>query len=191
MFKLRLCALFIVAAAAVYLDARAADKDEKKGTVVKLAELNLSSTAPAKWKSEESAKSVPRMLAQFTLPKIEGEDDAAEVAVSRGGSATAKTMVSAWKHDFSPPEGKEMDDVAKVTELKVSDLPVAYLDVHGTYNGPPWDSKFKGKKMANFRLVGVIFEVKGAPPYLIRFLGPEKAVERSKKDFDEWVKAFK
>ena len=40
------------------------------------------------------------------------------------------------------------------------------------------------------RIVNVIFESpKG--PYFFKLTGPAKAVEKHKKDFDEWVKNFK
>ena len=42
----------------------------------------------------------------------------------------------------------------------------------------------------DFRLVGVVFESpKGA--YFMRFVGPQKSVEKHKKDFDAWLKSFK
>jgi hypothetical protein len=163
---------------------RAAD-DEKKGTVVKLG--GLSSTAPAEWKKEEPLGTM--RLSQFALPKVEGDSTDAEVTIYKAGGGT-KANIERWKNQFSPPEGKKIDDVAKESKMKVGDVEVTYLDITGTYKAPPFDPKYKGKKMDNFRLVGVIFETKDGD-YQIRFIGPEKTVEKYKKGFDEWIKNFK
>jgi len=185
--KPRLCVLLIACAALVYVNqpAGAADKDEKKGTVVKLG--GLSSTAPAEWKDEKPAGTM--RLTQFALPKVEGDSTDAEVTIYKAGGGT-KANIERWKAQFSPPEGKTLDDVSKETKMKVGNVEVTYLDIHGTYKAPPFDPKYKGMKMEKFRLVGVIFETKDGD-FQIRFIGPEKTVEHFKKGFDEWVKNFK
>jgi hypothetical protein len=168
-------------------DNRTTAADDKKGTVVELD--GLKSTAPADWKEEEVSSNLRFM--QFKLPKVKEDKNDAEVVIFKLGG-TAKDNVQRWKDQFTPPEGKKIDDVAKVTEMKVGDVPVTYLDVSGTYKFKtrPNDPNDKGEARPNYRMVGVIFEgPKGQ--YQIRFVGPADTVENYKKGFDEWLKNFK
>ena len=40
------------------------------------------------------------------------------------------------------------------------------------------------------RMIGVVF-ASPQGPYFMRFVGPEKTVDKNKKDFDKWLKGFK
>src|SRR5438045_3202288 len=115
--------LLTVAAVAVLAAARGDDKD-KKGTEVELS--GLKSTTPAAWKEEAPANQMRFM--QFSLPKAEGDKKDAEVVIFKGISGSTKDNIERWKNFFIPPEGKTLNDVAKVTEMKVGNAEVTYLD---------------------------------------------------------------
>lgn len=163
-------------------------KEHDKGVVVDLD--GLKSTAPGDWK--EQAPSNRMRFMQFRLPKKGDDKHDAELVIFRNISGTAKENVQRWKGQFSPPEGKKIDDVAKVEELKVSGAELTYLDVSGTYlfKTRPVDPSDKGEKRPNYRMLAVQFD---APKniYHIKLTGPAKTVEAYKKGFDEWVKNFK
>lgn len=165
-----------------------APAQEKKGTVVELD--NLSSRAPAEWKEE--APSNRMRLIQFLLPKAKDDKQDAEVVIFKGIGGSTKDNINRWKGMFIPPEGKTLDDVAKITEMKVGEAAVTYLDVRGTYlfKERPFDPNAKAEKRPDFRMLGVVFETK-QNPYHIRLVGPAKTVESYQKGFDEWLKAFK
>jgi hypothetical protein len=162
--------------------------DEGKGTVVELG--NLKSRAPASWKEEEPQNRM--RLAQFRLPKVDGDKRDAEVIIFRGIGGSAEANVNRWKNQFIPPEGKTLDDVAKVSKMKVGDADVTYLDVHGTYKfkAQPFNPNAKEERLPDYRLVGVVFDTKEAP-YHIRLVGPAKTVAHYKAGFDSWLKGFK
>ncbi|HEY7329441.1 MAG TPA: hypothetical protein VH592_17515 [Gemmataceae bacterium] len=164
------------------------DKDKGKGVVVDLD--GLKSTAPGDWKEEAPSNRMRFM--QFRLPKKGDEKHDAELIIFRNISGTAKENVKRWKDQFTAPEGKTIDDVAKVEEMKVSGAELTYLDVSGTYTFKtrPFDPGDKGEKRPNYRMLAVQFD---APKnvYHIKLTGPAKTVETYKKGFDEWVKNFK
>jgi hypothetical protein len=164
------------------------DKDKGKGVVVDLDDLK--STAPVDWKEE--APSNRMRFKQFRLPKKGDEKHDAELIIFRNISGTAKENVKRWKDQFTPPEGKTIDDVAKVEEMKVSGAELTYLDVSGTYTFKtrPFDPGDKGERRPNYRMLAVQFD---APKnvYHIKLTGPAKTVEAYKNGFDEWVKNFK
>ncbi len=162
-------------------------KDAGKGTVVDLG--GMSSRAPASWKEEEPSNSM--RYAQFRLPKT-GDDkrDAEVVIFNLGGSA--RDNVARWKDQFQPPEGKSIGDVSKVTEMKVGDANVTYLDIRGTYvfKAQPFNPAAKAEKLPDYRMLGVIFETP-QKQFQIRCVGPAATVEHYKAGFDEWLKNFK
>lgn len=168
--------------------AGATGQDAKKGTVVELG--SMKSKTPATWLEE--APSNTMRYAQFKLPKAEKDARDAEVVIFKGITGSAKANIDRWKLQFRPPEGKTIDDVAKVTDLKVGDAELKYLDVQGTYlfKAAPFDPNAKTTPLANYRMVAVVFDTKETP-YHIRMVGPEKTVTGYKQGFDDWLKAFK
>lgn len=165
--------------------------EKGKATVVKLG--GVESRAPASWHEEKPTNSM--RLYQFRLSPIDDDKDNAEVVVfyfGEGQGGSVADNLKRWKGSFVPPEGKTIDEVAKVQKMKVGDIPVTYLDIHGTYSFrfPPFSPNAKTTLRPNFRMLGVIFEGKKGP-YFIRMVGPEHTVAYYKKGFDDWLKGFK
>src|SRR5262245_13210385 len=161
---------------------------DKKGTEVDFD--GLKSVAPAEWKEEESKSNL--RLATFKVAKVKDDKQDAEIAVFKGIGGSTKDNVERWKGQFVPPEGKSIDDVAKLTEFKVGEVKVTFLDVSGTYKSrfPPFDPNAKEERLPGYRLLGVVFD---APKeiYHIKFTGPAATVEANKKGFEDWIKGFK
>jgi hypothetical protein len=170
--------------------ARAAADKGGKGTVVELD--GLRSTAPADWKEEEVTDRTGLRVGQFRLPKKGDDKDDAAVIIFKNAGGTVKQNVDRWKGMFIAPEGKTIDDVSKLEDIKIAGRDAAYFEVHGTYlmKKRPFDPNDKGEKRPDYRMVMIQF--KGPENlYHIRFVGPAKTVEAYKKGFDEWIKGFK
>lgn len=174
----------LAALAALAFNARA--EDAAKGTKVTLD--GLTSTTPAGWATVKLPGNSMRFL-QFRLAAAKGDKDDAELVIFKlGGSA--RDNVKRWQSQFTPPRDKSVDEASKVTEMKIAGHNATMLDITGTYNAPPFDPTYKGKKMADFRLIGI--QLDGPEnTYQIKLLGPAKTIEQNKKDFDAWIKAFK
>jgi hypothetical protein len=165
--------------------------DKGKGTVVKLGDL--ASRTPAAWYEEKPTSAM--RLYQFRLSPIGDDKDNAEIVIFYFGSGqggSAADNIKRWKGFFVPPQGKTIEEASKVQKMKVGEVPVAYLDVHGTYSFkfPPFSPSAKTTLRPNYRMLGVVFEAKKGP-YFIRMVGPENTVAHYKKGFDEWLKGFK
>jgi hypothetical protein len=162
--------------------------DETKGVVVVFD--GLKATTPASWKEE--APSSKMRYKQFRLPKVEGDKADAELLIFRGMGGSAKENIQRWKGQFQPPAGKNIDDVSKVAEMKVSGAEATYLDVSGVYlfKARPFDASEKPEKRPEYRMLAVHLE---GPKniYHIKLVGPAKTIEHYKQGFDEWLKAFK
>jgi hypothetical protein len=162
---------------------------EGNGTVVEID--GLKSRTPANWVAEKASK---LRVAQFRVPKVGNDKADAEVVIfyfeGQGGGVEAN--VKRWKDMFFPPRGKTIDDVATVEKLKVADVPVTYLDVHGTfkYKKAPFIPDSEAELRPDYRMLAAYFGSKNGP-YFLRFVGPAATVAQHKKGFDEWLKNFK
>ena len=162
----------------------AQDKDSKDNVI----ELDgTKSTVPADWKKEKPKSSF--RYAQFRVPRAEGDEVDAELVLFKGLGGSVKANVDRWKAQFIPPEGKKIDDVSSVKEMKVGGFPATYLDIRGTYNDMVPGST-KVTRRPGYRMLAV--QVEGNDnPYHIKLIGPAKTIEKHKKAFDDWLKAFK
>jgi len=181
MTRLALFALFTLGALAL-TSGQAADE---KGDVVELD--GLKAAVPADWKKEKPKSNF--RYAQFRVPRAEGDDADAELVLFKGLGGTVKQNVDRWKGQFSPPQGKTIDDVSTVKETKVGGFAATYLDVRGTFrDSVPGSNKVTIR--AGYRMLAL--QVDGDKnPYHIKLIGPAKTIEKHKKDFDKWLEAFK
>jgi hypothetical protein len=163
-----------------------------KGTTIELD--GLKSMTPATWKAPEKLSTKLR-LHEFAIPKADGDKEGAELVIFHFGAGSGggiKENIKRWKATFAAPPGKDIDDATKVTEFKVGDVPITYVEMSGTYlyKFPPNAPNAKVMPKENFRFIGVIFDSKNGP-YFMRLTGPAATVEANKKAFDEWLKGFK
>jgi hypothetical protein len=169
-------------------NAAAEDKDKSKGAVVDLD--GFKSTTPSDWKEETPANRMRFM--QFRLLKKGDDKEDAELVLFKGLGGGSKANVQRWKDSFVPPQGKKIDDVAEVKEIKIGGHPAVYVDIQGTYKVrlQPFNPQSKVEEKPNYRMLAIYFD---GPKdvYQIKLTGPAKTVEAYKKGFDEWVKNFK
>jgi len=166
-------------------DARVVERN--KESVVELDDLKAK--PPAKWVEETPSSAMGPQFAplyQFRLPRV-GDDPAdAEVRISRGIGGSLEANLNRWKGQFEPPAGKKIDDVAKVSEIKIGGRPASMLDVSGTFLGAPG---MKGS-FPNYRMIGISFDGPRRPYHII-LRGPAATVAEYQEGFDEWLKEFK
>jgi len=148
----------------------------------------LKSQVPADWAGVKPDD--PSSHRQYRLEPVGDDKEAARLTIDflgKGSGDSAEARVRRWKAMFLPPEGKDMDSVAKVRRLKAGGATVTYLDVRGDYKGIPGNP---ATPRENFRLLGVYFDTPEGP-YLIRLLGPAGTVEFYRTEFEDWLTAFK
>lgn len=146
----------------------------------------MKSAVPAGWK-EESPSSSMRM-AQFRLPKAEGDKDDAELAlfVFPGGSGSLDANLKRQVAKFEADGRKD-----KVEKMKVGAVDATYQDVTGTFIKKPFPMAQTGTPVPDYRQLYVVFEDKGGKQYYMTLLGPAKTVAKHEAAFKDWLKNFK
>lgn len=177
---MRLLCSALVAALAI----GAAQADDKKGTPVDVA--GMKSAPPASWKEEAPSNSM--RMAQFKLPKAEGEKEDAELVifVFPGGSGTVKQNLDRQLAKFLEEGRKD-----KTEKIKIGEIEATYQDVTGTFKKKPFPMAEKFTPVEDYRQLYVVFEAKDGKQYYMTLLGSKKTVESHKKGFEEWLKNFK
>src|SRR5689334_20553523 len=97
-----------------------------------LAAAGLSFSTPPGWHSTPPASSM--RIAQFTLPRAEGDAADAELVVyffgGSGGSVDAN--IERWTGQMQQPDGKPVASVKRDT-VHANGLTITLIDVSGTY----------------------------------------------------------
>src|SRR4051812_28181603 len=87
---------------------------------------------PEGWKEEPAANAM--RLAQFKLPKAEGDDEDAQLIIYPfpGGSGTPEQNLQRQLAKFKPAEGKDKPEV-KVEKIEIAKKEAPYQDISGTF----------------------------------------------------------
>ena len=166
---------------------------DKKGTTVTWG--GLKSTTPGDWKEETPSNKM--RMAQFKLPKAEGDPEDGELALFKSpGGGSVQDNLARQEKKFELPPGKKAEDAIKVEKIKLGGKDAVYQDIRGTYlkKTAPFDPNAKTTKHSDYRQLYVLFENEeggNTVLYSMTLVGPTKTIEKHKKAFEEWVKNFK
>ena len=139
--------------------------------------------APAGWQKVENPS--PMRKATFKIPHAEGDTEDAEMSVSQaGGSVDAN--VQRWVGQFE--RGKD-DQVAR-KQIKVGDLDVTTVEIHGTFAGSGMPGAPAAGPKTNWALLGAIVETQGSLTFF-KLTGPDKTIQSAKPAFDKFVEGFR
>ncbi len=151
----------------------------------------MKAKVPEGWKEEQPTSTM--RMAQFKLPKAEGDKEDAELALFyfKGGSGSADQNLKRQLAKFKPAEGKQ-EPVNKTEKTKVGKIDATLQDVKGVYLSkfPPFAPNAKITEKTDWRQIYVIF-MTDSGDYYMTLLGPAKTVEKHEKAFKEWIASFK
>jgi hypothetical protein len=155
-----------------------------------LLAAGLSFSAPPGWKSTPPSSSM--RVAEFTLPRANGDTDDAELVVyyfgGSGGSVEAN--VQRWIAQMQQPDGKPSAAVARRETRHVNGLTIALVDVSGTYVAETAPGAATHHNNPGYRLrAGVVDTPAG--PYYIKLTGPQRTVARWEKAFDDFLASMR
>ena len=131
-------------------------------------------------------------VAQYKLPKVEGDADDAGLVLYFFGSGQGGSVsdnVDRWVNQMQQPDGKPSKEKAKIETLTVNGLKVTTVDVSGTYTAQMSPRSETRHNDSNQRLLAAVVETpKGN--YFAKVIGPEKTVSHWNQSFADYVKSF-
>jgi len=146
--------------------------------------------APEGWVAEKASSSM--RVAQYKLPKVEGDKDDGSLVLYYFGSnqgGTAQANIDRWIGQIQQPDGSSSTDKAKTETLTINGLKVTTVDVTGTYTAEmaPGSGSFHNDE--NYRLRAAVVETpKGN--YFVKLAGPAKTIARWDQSYSEYLKSF-
>jgi len=155
----------------------AGDPAANEETDGKLTLDRLVLTVPEGWKRKAAGSTF--VLAEFSLPKVEGDDADGRLTVSvAGGSIDAN--LARWRDQFGGKPENSTED-----KKKVGDLEITIVDYTGEFNdqrgpfAPP-------TKRVNYRMLGAVIPVDGEL-HFIKATGPQATIAAHAERFHEFV----
>src|SRR3989442_4459684 len=145
---------------------------------------------PDGWVTEKASSSM--RVAQYKLPKAEGDNDDASLVLYYFGAAqggTAQANSDRWISQMKQPDGSASKDKAKTETTTITGLKVTTVDVSGTYTAEMAPGSGSFHNDTNFRLRAAVVETpKGN--YFVKLAGPAKTVVRWDQAYSDYLKSF-
>ncbi len=140
---------------------------------------------PEGWTSKPLSSKM--RLADFVLPKAEGDPEDASLVVTffGGQGGTVQANFDRWLTQMEQPDGRASKDVAKTSILNTHDLTLSIMDLPGTFVAEKAPGSAEHYNKPGFHLRAAVIEGKGGP-YFIRLVGPAKTVAK----WDAAVQSF-
>jgi len=146
--------------------------------------------APDGWTKEQPTSTM--RVAQYKLPRAEGDPDEAQLVVyyfgaQQGGAVQAN--IDRWISQIHQPDGSDSKTKAKTETSTVNGLKVTSVDVAGMYTADMSPGVPGQRSDANYRLRAAVIETpKGN--YFLKLVGPAKTMERWDQSVTDFVKSF-
>jgi len=141
------------------------------------SQSSLRFDAPAEWLSTETTSQM--RLSQFTLPKVDGDAEDAELVLFYfgGQGGTVEANLRRWTEQMLQPDGLSSTDVSTTTNFFVGELQVTVLDVPGTFSAAVHPGSRMRYHKSGFRLKAAVIETP-VGPYFFKLIGPDRTVAR-------------
>ena len=140
---------------------------------------------PSTWISETPSSSM--RLAQYRLPRLEGDPEDAELAVfyfgGQGGSVQAN--VDRWIGQFSNPDGSSVTH-PQVSERKINGISLTIVDVRGTYHQAQGPMMAQTTAKENYRMLAAVAEGPSGSTFF-KLTGPQPTVDHFEESFNSFL----
>ena len=138
--------------------------------------LGLKFEAPAGW--ESLPKSSMMRVAEFKLPRAEGDTEDAQVAVYNFGSmmgGSVEANIARWLGQFDPKEGEP--SIVKPKDEK-ADPKITIVDVTGTYVAETRPGSGEKLNKPGWRMIAAVVESKEGT-YYVKAVGPKASIAKN------------
>jgi len=147
--------------------------------------------ADAGWRVETPASGMRK--AQFTLPRVSGDAEDADLVVFYFGAdqgGTVEANLKRWYTQFAQPDSSVSSEKAKVSTDEVAGMNLTTVDLSGTYVAPVTPGASERHNKPDFRMLAAVLETSEGP-YFFKLVGPEKTVANWAASFHAFMKSAK
>jgi hypothetical protein len=146
--------------------------------------------SPQGWISKPPASRM--RLAEFTLPKADGDaEDAALTVLHFGGSGgSVEANLERWISQVEQPDGRPSKDLAKTSTLQTNGLAITLVDLTGTYVAETSPGSSERFNKPGFRMRAAVALGKGGP-YFVKLTGPAATVAKWDASFLAFLKGLR
>jgi hypothetical protein len=141
----------------------------------------LTAPKPRTW--QWRAPSNAMRVAEYSVPGVEGADQAQMVVFQFAGGGTVDQNIARWKTQFRSSDGSEIDP--KVQEVQAEELKVTLVEIAGEYRGMG-KAEFTPDQLF---LSGIIDT--GGNPVFVQLVGPARTVEANRESFMTLLRGLK
>ena len=150
----------------------------------------LEFAGPEGWQPRKAASSM--RVAEFTLPRVPGDAEDAEVVVyyfgGQGGDVEAN--INRWLGQMQQPDGRPSKDVAKRSARTVNGLDVTMLDLSGTYVAEVRPGAAERLNKPGYAMRAAVIQTP-AGPHFVKMVGPQKTMAKWLPTFDGFLQSLK
>lgn len=144
-------------------------------------------TAPSGWEVKPASG---MRAATYIIPAAKGDTDGGECAVFVNIGGGVQANIDRWINQFEQPDGGSSAAKAKQGKETINGLPVATVDLTGTYTGAGMAMGQAPSKKPGYRLLGAIVEGTSGEVFF-KLTGPAKTIAAAQNDFRAMLKSVK
>lgn len=136
-------------------------------------------TAPAGWERKPAGS--PFVVAEFVLPRVEGDDADGRLTISAAGGSV-EANIDRWKGQFDP-----QPEAASQEEVDIAGLKVTIVDLSGNFNdqrGP----FAPGEMRPGYRMIAAVIPVDGQL-HFIKATGPQKTIASHADTIQQFIRS--
>lgn len=145
---------------------------------------------PTEW--IEIAHSSPMRVAQFQLPRVDGDLEDAECVIYyfEGEGGTVEANLERWTNQMLQPDDLRSTDVATTSSYEISGMQVTALDVPGIFAAQVHPNSKMRYYKRGFRLKAAVVESPDGP-FFFKLIGPDRTVTRWDSTFSTFLESIR
>jgi hypothetical protein len=151
----------------------------------------LTYTAPPAWHSRPPASSM--RVAEFVVPKAQGDSEDAELIIhyfGAAGAGSAEANIDRWISQVKQPDGSPSKAKVRRADRMINGLKVTTVDVTGTFTAEMSPGAAEHYNKPAYRLCAAVVETPQGP-YYIKMTGPAKTVADAQPDYEKFLSSLK
>ncbi len=145
----------------------------------------IQANIPQSWSRETPSSNM--RIAQFRLPKVNGDSEDGSIAVFAGIGGGIEGNINRWLGQFKRPDGKPMSQFATISRETVGHFNVTFVSAEGTLLASSMGGP--GGEKTGYYLLAAIVETH-SDPYFFKGTGPLLTMKGHEESFMAFIRSI-